>query len=148
MGKRIYTLDNKEFNSLKSLAQYVHINEKTLTARLRRGMSIEEACKKTDLRCSYHLENGVSKSLAQICKEQDKDWWLTENRLKYGYSLSAALNTPKKITKQGKPIVVNGILYNSISSALTKLNLLNKESTVRRRLKKGITPDEAFNFKN
>lgn len=44
-----------------------------------------------------------------------------------------------------KPIIVNGILYNSISSALRKLNLQEKEQTIRRCLRNGVNPDEAFN---
>lgn len=81
-----------------------------------------------------------------ICREQAKNADLIRNRLKYGYSLNDALNKPKKISKQGMSIVVNGILYNSVASALRGLNLLHKESTVRRRLKLGMKPDEAFRF--
>lgn len=148
MKKNLYEYDNKEFHSLKELAKYVGMNEKTLTARIRRGMSLEEACKKTDLRCSYHLDDSDNKekSISQIIREHSKDNNLIRNRLKYGYSLSSALNTPKKISKQGKPIVVKGILYNSISEAIRKLNLENKESTIRSRLRNGKSPDEAFDF--
>lgn len=45
----MYEFDGKGFYSLKALAKYVGINEKTLTARIRRGMSVEQACQKTDL---------------------------------------------------------------------------------------------------
>lgn len=145
-GRNVYIFDNKEFYSLRELSEYVHINEKTLTARLRKGMSVEDACEKTDLRCSYYLENGVRESISQICKEQGREEYLIRNRLRYGYSMNDALNTPKRITKQGTQIVVNGILYNSVSSALKKLDLSHKESTVRRRLKSGMAPDAAFNF--
>ena len=43
-------------------------------------------------------------------------------------------------------IAVNGILYNSISEAIRKLDLEDKESTIRSRLKAGKNPDEAFLF--
>lgn len=144
--KKIYQYDGKEFSSIKELAEYVDMNEKTLTARLRRGMSIEEACDQSDFRCSYYEDGDARKSIAQICKEQKKDAALIRNRLSYGYSFNDALNTPKKISRQGRPIVVNGILYNSIAAALRKMNLSHKESTVRRRLKKGMKPEEAFDF--
>lgn len=144
--RKIYQYDGKEFSSIKKLAEYVNINEKTLTARLRRGMSIEEACERSDFRCSYYEDEEARKSIAQICNEQKKDAALIRNRLKYGYSFKDALNTPKKISRQGRPIVVNGILYNSIAAALKKMNLLHKESTVRKRLKKGMKPEEAFDF--
>lgn len=143
----IYEYDNKLFSSLKKLAKYVGMNEKTLTARLRRGMSIDEACEKKDLRCSYYEDSdGIKKPLSQICREHSKNEGLIRNRIKYGYSLNKAMNTPKKISKQGKPIVVNGILYKSISMAIRDLKLEKKESTIRRRLKEGGSPDEAFSF--
>lgn len=148
MQRNIYIYDDKEFHSIKDLANFVNINEKTLTARLRKGMSVKEACEKADLRCSYHLDNDMKKSIAQICREQEKDADLISNRLRYGYSLNDALNKPKKIARQGKPIVVNGILYNSIAAALKKLGLTHKEAAVRRRLRKGMEADEAFKFED
>ena len=57
-----------------------------------------------------------------------------------------ALNKPKKISRQGKAIIVNGILYNSISMACRKLGLEEKENVIRRRLRAGKTADEAFKF--
>lgn len=138
-----YEVTGKEFHSIKDLAEYFGVHEKTITARLRRGMSAEEACLQTDLRCSYAEDN---KSISQICKEQEKDDALVRNRLRYGYSLQEALNKPKKISRQGKPIVVNGVLYNSLSMACRKLKLVEKENTIRSRLRAGKTPNEAFSF--
>ncbi len=146
MARQTYIYNDIEFSSIKSLSEYAKINEKTLTARLRRGMSIEDACENTDLRCKYFLDGNIKKSIVQICRDQSKDTDLIRNRLKYGYSLNDTLNKPKKISKQGKPIVVNGILYISIAAALRKLNLMEKEATIRRRLNEGITTDEAFNI--
>lgn len=146
MARHVYVYEGREFSSIRKLSEYVNVNEKTLTARLRKGMSVEEACQKADLRCSYYVDGGKEKPITQICREQAKNADLIRNRLKYGYSLNDALNKPKKISKQGIPVVVNGILYNSVASALRGLNLLHKESTVRRRLKLGMKPDEAFRF--
>ena len=53
----MYEFDGKEFGSLKDLAKYAGINEKTLTARIRRGMPVEQACQKTDLRCKYSMDH-------------------------------------------------------------------------------------------
>jgi len=144
MVKNTYEYDNKKFYSLKELASYAGINEKTLTARLRRGIPIEEACKKTDLRCSYCMYNGAEKSVTQICNDEAKNRDLVRNRLKYGYTLQEALNKPKKIRKQGKPIVVNGILYNSVAEAIRRLGLSHKEGVIRGKLYRGKSPDEAF----
>ena len=144
MTRNIYKYDGKNFSSIRELSEYTEINEQTLTARLRRGMSIENACENTDLRCSYHLDDGVKKSVTQICKDHSKSADLVKNRLRYGYSLNDALNKPKKVSKQGIPIVVDGILYNSIAEAARKLNLAHKESTIRRKLKEGIDTDQVF----
>lgn len=142
----LYEYDGREFTSIKKLSEYVGIYEKTLGARLRRGMTVEEACEASDLRCRYFRTDGEEKSVSQICAEQDKDRDLVCNRLKRGYTIEEALNTPKKIARQGSPIVVNGILYKSVSSALERLDLSDRESAVRHRLRCGMSPDEAFRF--
>lgn len=144
--KNTYAYKEKDFHSLKELSKYVKINEKTLAARIRRGMSIDEACAAKDFRCHYFNIDGEEKSITQVCEDQAKDAALVSNRMKYGYSMHEALNKPKKVTKQGKPIVVNGILYNSVAEAIRKLELPEKESTIRRRLASGEIPDNAFSF--
>ena len=146
MIKSTYNYHGKEFHSLKELSEYAKINEKTLTSRIRRGMSIDEACTTKDFRCHYFNIDGEEKSITQVCEDQRKDAELVSNRLKYGYSMHDALNKPKKVTRQGKAIVVNGILYNSIAEAARKLGLSEKESTIRRRLASGEIPNDAFSF--
>ena len=146
MKKKIYTYDGHTFTSVKALAEYSGVYEKTLQKRLARGIPIDEACENKDFRCSYHKVDDIEKSLTQICKEQSKDVELVYNRLHRGSSLNVALNKPKEITKQGKPIVVEGVLYNSIAVAVKKYNLSHKESTIRRRLSAGMKPDDVFKF--
>lgn len=146
MRRNTYSLNGAEFHSIKALSVYCGVNEKTITARLRRGMSVEDACEKIDGRCAYYMDEGERKSITQICKEQSKCRELVANRLKYGYTLNEALNKPKKVSRQGRPIVVNGILYNSIAEACRKLGLTRKEQIIRRRLKAGESSDTAFDF--
>lgn len=146
MGRRIYEVDGLVFYSLKALSKYSGVHEKTITARLRRGMTLQEACEKTDLRCTYYSDGNNKKSITQICDEQAKNPELIRNRLKYGYSLKDALNMPKKTSRQGKEIVVYGILYNSISEACRKRGVEDKESTIRSRLRAGKSPEAAFTF--
>lgn len=111
-------------------------------------MTLEKACNTKDFRCHYFHVDGIDKSITQICGEQAKNAELVSNRLKYGYSMHDALNKPKKLTRQGQPIVVNGILYNSVAEAIRKLNLSKKESTIRRRLASGENPTDAFRFED
>ena len=126
-----YEYDGKEFSSIKKLAEYAGINEKTLTARLKRGMKVDEACTRKLLNKRYYEIGGEEKGLSQICSESQKDAALVRNRLKYGYSLEKALNTPKKVRRQGYPIVVNGILYNSIAQAIRKYGKEKEEHVIR-----------------
>lgn len=148
MARNTYYYDGTVFHSIKALAKYAGIHEKTLTARLRRGMSLEDACINTDLRCVYQTDSldNNEKSLAQICRDHEKDFSLVKNRMKYGYSLHDALNNPKKVSKQGMPITIKGITYKSIAEAVRQLNLEDKESTIRSRLRVGTPPDQAFHF--
>lgn len=139
-----YSFDGRSFSSIDSLAAYAGINTKTLTARLRRGMSVEEACAVTDYRCRYFVEDSVSKSVTQLCKDNQKDRELVSNRLKYGYSIEKALNSPKKVTRQGEPIVVFGTLYNSLAAAVRKFGLQSREQRIRRRIKAGESPNTVF----
>ena len=97
--KNTYAYKEKDFHSLKELSKYVKINEKTLAARIRRGMSIDEACAAKDFRCHYFNIDGEEKSITQVCEDQAKDAALVSNRMKYGYSIHEALNKPKKVTK-------------------------------------------------
>lgn len=144
--KNIYMVDDLEFHSIKDMSKHSGVHAKTITKRLQKGMSPQEACQKTDLRCRYMPYENEEKSISQICDEREKDETLVRNRLKYGYSLKDALDTPKKITRQGKPIEVYGISYNSVSEACRKRKLEDKEGTIRSRLRAGKTPEEAFSF--
>lgn len=74
MGKKnIYIYNNLEFRSIKALSAYTDVAEKTITARLRRGMSVESACQNKDLRCHLYVDGNEEKSITQICKEKNKD---------------------------------------------------------------------------
>ena len=137
-----YIYQGQKFSSVKSLARYVGINEKTLMARLHRGLDIEKACEATDFRCTYY----DGKSLSQMCREKQKSKELVGNRIKYGYSLEEALNRPKCITKQGRPVKVKGVAYASVIQAIRALGLTEKEATIRSRLHLGWNIDSAFEF--
>lgn len=142
----VYIYDGKNFSSIKQLSEYTGVHEKTITARLKRGMPLESACEKRKYNEKYYSDKGSEKSIAQICREYGKDEGLVRNRLKRNYSMNQALNRPKKVSKQGQPILVNGVLYNSIAEAARKLHLEHKENTIRSRLYAGWSSDDAFYF--
>ena len=141
----MYYFDNKEFSSLRKLAKYVGMNEKTLTKRLQRGVPLEEACK-PKLMGRVYTKISPEDSISSLCRKKKIDKHLIYNRRRYGYSEKDAFNKPKKISKQGRPIVVNGVIYASASLAMRELGLEERESTIRSRLRAGKSPDEAFRF--
>lgn len=132
MSKNIYILDGKEFTSIRSLSQHSKVNEKTITARLRRGWSVEEACRPGDRRSSWDV------TLNQVCRDQKKNSDLVRNRLSRGYNLHDALNKPKSITKQGKSVVVDGVLYNSIMDAIRAYGMEKRENAIRAKMARGV----------
>ena len=58
-----YILDDKEFYSVKELAIYAGINEKRITARLRKGMSVADACVKKILDANILITKITKKNL-------------------------------------------------------------------------------------
>lgn len=144
MGNYLY--DGKMFTSLKALSKYCGVYEKTISYRIHHGMTLEEACVNKKYSCNYSYDDSKEKSLIDLCKDKKKDIELVQNRLSRGYTIQEALNKPKKVTKQGKSVLVDGTLYNSVSEACRELKLEVKESTIRRRLLKGWNADDAFKF--
>lgn len=143
--RAMYEYDGEKFSSIKKLARYVGLNEKTLTKRLQKGMSLDEACN-PKLKGRVYTKVSPEDSISSLCRKKKIDRSLIYNRRRYGYSEKDAFNKPKKISKQGRPMVVNGVLYTSVSLAIRELGLEERESTIRSRLRGGKSPDEAFHF--
>lgn len=140
-----YFLDGKEFSSIKKLSEYTGVNEKTITKRLKRGLTVDEACKQSDLRCNYNINiDGENKSLSDICREKKRDYAFISNRLSYGYDISEALSAPKKVTKQGITTVVNGIEFKSRAEAIRAFNLEKYEQRICRKINAGNEINEVF----
>lgn len=72
----------------------------------------------------------IFNSLNDLCKSFNIDKTLLNNRLSQGWKLEDAIEKEKNVTKQGKTIIINNQLFNSIKEANEKLNI--QESKLRR----------------
>lgn len=131
-----------EYNSIAELARKYNLNVVTLRTRLRKGLPIEEAVNKNKFNCTQIEYNGVKfDSIKELCKKLNINQTLLNNRLHQGWNLYDAINKEKNITKQGKTIIINEKIYNSIKEASLDLNI--EENKLRR-----IIRDKNCNIKN
>lgn len=138
----MYEYEGKTFSSIKKLAEYLGINEKTLTARLRRGMALEEACNPV-LEGRIYLQGAKKGCISDMAKRRGIDPYLVYNRRRYNYS-ETKLFKEKKITKQGRLVVVGECEYSSLAAAIREHHLELYEQRIRRRIKQGQSPDDVF----
>lgn len=138
----MYEYDGKTFSSIKKLAEYLGINEKTLTARLQRGMKLEEACNPI-LKGRVYLKGVQKGCISDMAKRRGMDPHLIYNRRKYNF-LETELFVEKKITKQGRLVVVGECEYSSLAAAIREHHLEPYEQRIRRRIRQGQSPDDVF----
>lgn len=138
----MYEYDEMTFSSIKKLAEYSGLNEKTLTARLRRGITLEEACNPV-LKGRVYLQEVQKGCISDMAKQRGIDPHLIYNRRRYNYSESELFGE-KKITKQGHPVVVGECEYSSLAAAIRKHHLEPYEQRIRRRIRQGQSPDDVF----
>lgn len=138
----MYKYDGMEFSSLRELAAHAGINEKTLTARLRRGVELEEACNPV-LKGRIYLRGAQKGSISDMAKRRGIDPHLIYNRRKYGYT-ETELFGEKRITKQGRLVAVGECEYASLAAAIRAHHLEPYEQRIRRRIGQGQSPDDVF----
>lgn len=138
----MYEYDGRTFSSIKKLAEYSGVNEKTLTARLQRGMTLEEACTPV-LKGRVYLQGVQKGCISDMAKRRGIDPHLIYNRRKYNY-LETKLFEEKKITKQGRLVVVGECEYSSLAAAIREHHLELYEQRIRRRIRQGQSPDDVF----
>ncbi len=92
----------------------------------------------------------IYRSLAELCKKKKVSCDLIRNRIKMGESLEEALDNGNRYqmhgtSRNGNKVIVNGIIYDSLSAAARAYNL--NVTTVDMRIKYGYTIEEAFGLK-
>lgn len=138
----MYKYEGMEFSSLRKLAAYAGINEKTLTARLRRGVELEEACDSV-LKGRVYLRGAQKGSISDMARRRGIDPHLIYNRRRYGYA-ETELFREKRITKQGRLVAVGECEYASLAAAIRAYHLEQYEQRIRRRIGQGKSPDDVF----
>ena len=146
------TVDGKRFPSRSQAAEYYGVDTEIFNMRINRlNWTPEEAAglvEKQWLGKEIPVEiQGIKyKSLSEAAKALGKDYKLVHDRLKSkGWSLEEAFDiSPPPNTKKytGIGIEVNGNRYKSIAEAAKDLGISSEP--FRLRIKRGMTPDEAF----
>lgn len=128
--------NGKTYRSLKQLSRETGINYSTLKHRLnKQNLSIEEAINDPDKRFTFIELNGKKySSIKELSNQSGIPQDLINNRLQQGKTINEAISLPKKITKQGKHGVYNGIPYKSIAELSRKTGI--NESKLRREISK------------
>ena len=128
--------NGKKYKSLKQLSRETGINYSTLKHRLfKQNLSVEEAIKNSDKRfTSIELNGKKYSSIKELSDQSGVSQDLINNRLQQGKTINEAISLPKKITKQGKPGIYNGIPYKSIAELSRKTGI--NESKLTREISK------------
>lgn len=82
------------------------------------------------------------RSIKHACQELGKDYWVVLKRLDADWTLEEAFD--EKPHRPRHPFKVNGIIYNGIEDAVRQLNAPVSSTTVARRIKEGMAPEEAL----
>lgn len=128
--------NGKRYKSLRQLSSETGINYSTLKHRLyKQNLSINEAIENLDERfTSIELNGKKYSSIKELSNQSGIPQDLINNRLRQGKTINEAISLPKKITKQGKPGIYNGIPYKSIAELSRKTGI--NESKLRREISK------------
>lgn len=105
----------------------------------------EAATKVPDISVIHLVAGGVKyESLAGLAKANDIPYMLAYSRLRAGYTGDEIVSGRRVITKKEKKVTIGNVLYESISAAHNILCPDVKINTVKSRLAKGWSPEEAF----
>ena len=140
-------VNGKEFKSITEACKYYNLNYKTVSSRLRKGWSIEEAFglsegKHVKGRCTeITVEGKTFKSISEACRYYNLEFNLVNNRLYKGWSIEEAFGL-KYRNDNYKEITVEGKTFKSIAEAAKYYNL--RLDLVHNRLRRGSTIKDAF----
>ena len=133
----------KEYDNVKALCIKKNLNPGTIYLRLRQGMTLEQAID-TPIKSVESVKfNGVTySSLKALCEEFGVSYDSIRRRLfQHGMTLEEALSKPIK-ESSCIPVSYKGRKYKSIKSLCLSTGANYK--TVRKRLKRGMTIEEAI----
>lgn len=109
-----------------------------------RGNKCPECAKESITERGHGFEyKGIRyRSIKHACQQLGKDYWVVLKRLDEGWTSDEAFDDKPRNPRY--PICVNGITYNGIEDAVRQLNAPVSSATVRRRLRDGMSIEEAL----
>lgn len=110
-----------------------------------RGSNCPECSKLSIVEAQFGFEyQGIQyRSIKDACQKLNKDYWSVVKRLDSGWTKEEAFeDKPRQDPRHF--LKVNGVAYNGIQDAVRKLNAPVSAATVRRRLEKGMSIEEAL----
>lgn len=121
MSKYIYK--GKEYSNLNEIANAFGIKTRTLTARLKSGLNLEDAIEKPIEKKSVEIEyQGIKyPSISSLAKSMETDTDLVLSRIDLGWDLESALTVP--IKQINTEVIYGNKKYNSIRELSTELDI-------------------------
>ena len=148
-GKKMIGPDGKEYKSITDLVEKYGCNYNTVFSRIKRGLALEDVLSKERLlehsgKKIIGPDGKEYKSITALAKAYGCNYDIVRRRLKKGFSVEDAISKSKFANKREveKFVGPDGKEFKSLR-ALTKAYEYNYD-TVRRRLKKGISLEDAL----
>lgn len=138
---RLYEWNGVE-KTLKEWSEQYDMNYGTLRARVKRGMTIEEAIKTSTDPNRYETYEGITKTITEWAEQYGLNRDTLDYRLRSGISMEEALNRPVSKGHPPKMYELNGV-SKTIPQWCEELGL--KKGTVYARLEHGWSIEDALN---
>lgn len=145
-GKAV-DLEGVQYPSIAEAARCYGFHPATINSRLSNGWSLERAFEiDPDMKIRRPKEitaRGVKyPSISEAARTHRLKEGVVSKRLRHGWSIEEALGlSVREILNAGKPLVVDGVEYESINAAAEKFGV--EKTKFRYRLKIGLTPEQA-----
>ena len=142
----LITLEGKTFDSIKEACEYYNISYSTISNRLNRGWTIEEAFGLTNKENKHGkkpitIQDNVFKSLAEACRYYNLSYNIVSNRLNRGWTIEEAFELVYR-NNNCNTVIVKGKTFNSVKEACDYYGL--NYGTVNGRIHKGWSIEKAF----
>lgn len=143
-GKNVITYKNKKYNSYSELEREYNLKSGLLSARLKRGLSLEEAISKEvrERNKIYILDGKEYEGIKDLAKVLNMKDYNVSRLLRKGYKPEDLKNYEEKST------IKHVYTYNNFTGTIQQLidhfNLQLTYSGIRHRLEKGLSIEEAI----
>ena len=135
--------NNKEFQTKTEMCNYYNIQIGTFNARIKAGMTLQEALETPTVKCYTDYKGNIYNTLKSMCDAYGVSTTKYIYRMNKGYSQEEALNNQKSLYRtKYNGIEIDGKTYNNLSSLCKEYNV--SIDMVNRRLKAGYSLKDAL----